>query len=184
MRRRRRAVPPVLESARGSLTFALVVTAFAAVCLLLYSYLKWSVWLLVAVPALALMVVMTAMSVYERVLLFIAYLTLARRGVRCVVIYSQSPVWHEHIAQQWLPRLGARARTLDWSRRARWQRSVEVALFEKFCGTTNFNPAVIVFRGLRRPYVFRFFHAFHQAKRGRVAYLRHLEDDLFVRVLN
>ena len=43
----------------------------------------------------------------------------------------------------------------------------------------NYNPAVLVFRGLRRPAVYRFYYAFQQAKHGRTQYLDALEAELF-----
>jgi hypothetical protein len=53
-------------------------------------------------------------------------------------------------------------------------------VFKRFCGQRhNFNPSVVVFRGLRAPLVFRFFYAFREVKAGRDEYLRRLEADLF-----
>ena len=43
----------------------------------------------------------------------------------------------------------------------------------------NFNPAVLVLRGLKRPLVYRFYYAFQHAKHGRTDYLERLERDLF-----
>jgi hypothetical protein len=101
------------------------------------------------------------------------------RGVRCLVVHSHSPLWEEHIASRWLARLGDRAVTLNWSERSAWSGSLPVRLFRYFGGTRNFNPAVLVFRGLRRPLVFRFYYAFHEARIGRPQYLEELEQAMF-----
>jgi hypothetical protein len=55
-----------------------------------------------------------------------------------------------------------------------------VCVFRHFCGTHwNHNPAVVVFRGLKQPYVYRFYEAFAQVKAGRPQYLEGLEADMF-----
>lgn len=78
-----------------------------------------------------------------------------------------------------MPRLAGISATLNWSERSRWSRTLEVRLFRHFCGeSSNFNPAVVVFRGYREPLVFRFYYAFHEAKIGRTHYLEELETSM------
>jgi hypothetical protein len=179
-KRAARAAPPPLRANWTRAGCAAALLLFGSVCVALYLWRGWTVWLVVAIPAVALLIILLAVTTYEHILLVLAYLVLQRRGVRCVVIHSQSPIWKDRIQNEWLPRLGPRATTLDWSQRARWRRSIAVALFERFARVDrNFNPAVIVLRGLRQPYVFRFFRAFHEARHGRVSYLQRLEGDLF-----
>jgi len=102
------------------------------------------------------------------------------RGIRCLLVHSHSPVWESHISTRWLPRLSHLAQTLDWSERTRWDRSsLSARVFHRICGNHAFNPCVVVFRGLRRPLVFRFYEAFHQAKIGRPQYLEELETKMF-----
>ena len=70
--------------------------------------------------------------------------------------------------------------SLNWSEREQWASSLAVRVFRHFCAADrNFNPAVIIFRGLRRPLVFRFFYAFHEEKLARPQYLASLESQLF-----
>src|SRR5262245_12895034 len=89
----------------------------------------------------------------------------SRRGVRSLVVHSNSPNCEDRIASEWLPRMGSRAVTLNWSERSQWRSSdLRVRVFRAFAGQEAFNPGVLVFRGLRAPLVFRFFGAFHQAK--------------------
>ena len=53
-------------------------------------------------------------------------------------------------------------------------------MFRHFCGTEeNFNPSVVLFRGLRRPLVFCFYYAFRDARHGKRAPLEGLERRLF-----
>ena len=102
------------------------------------------------------------------------------RGVRCLVATSNSPNWEIYVRDQWLARIGAVAVVLTWSERSSWRSTLAVRVFRHFCGTwRNDNPAVIVFRGLRRPYVFRFYEAFSEVKAGRPQYLEELEAQIF-----
>lgn len=162
----------------GCIWTPIVITA--VVCLGLYRQTRWRGWALLATPAVILIAGALLHGLYTIGLLLLAVVTLRRRGQRCVLVYSRSPVWESYIASEWLPRLGDVAAVLNWSDRSSWGWSVEVRLFKRFCQTgVNFNPAVIVLRGLRRPLVFRFFYAFQEAKHGRREYLAQLEGQMF-----
>lgn len=145
-----------------------------------YSVTSWT-WVLVPAGLIAIVLAYAIGSqVYELILLMSAQRTWAPAGVRCLVIHSDSPVWSDHIRTQWLPHFGPFARQLNWSQRATWSSSLEVRLFRRFClATFNYNPAVLVLRGLRSPLVFRFFYAFHEAKHGDGQYLERLETQMF-----
>jgi hypothetical protein len=105
------------------------------------------------------------------------------RGIRFLVVYSESPTWEAHIRASWLPRFGEQAVVLNWTNRARWEPSLEVRLFKSFMQSErNFNPAVLVLRNTDAPLVYRFFYAFQQAKNGRPEYLARLEAELFTHV--
>jgi hypothetical protein len=154
--------------------------ALAAVCVWLYSVTSWRWWL---VPS-ALIGVVFAYAIcnrlYEVGLLMSARQRWAPAGVRCLVIHSDSPVWSEYIQAEWFPRLSSVARWLNWSQRATWRSSLEVRLFRQFCfARFNYNPSVLVFRGLRAPLVFRYFYAFHEAKHGNRQCLEALEAEMF-----
>lgn len=177
-KRTARAIPPALETSHRRLAGG-ILTTFSGICGALYWQRGWWVWLLIAAPAISLLTALVASVIYELGLLTLAKLMFGRRGIRCVVIYSQSPHWRDHIAAHWLPRLDGAAVTLDWTERAGWRSGLRVALFHRFCGPYDFNPAVIVFRGLRRPYVFRFRRAFQEAKRGRRQYVDALEEQMY-----
>ena len=111
----------------------------------------------------------------------ITYIRWRREGIRGVLVYSRSPNWQSHIETQWLPRVGAQLKILNWSDRTTWRRSdPAVRLFHWFLGTkADFNPGVILLRPFRRPLVFRFYPAFRNAKHGNEAGLKALEERLF-----
>jgi hypothetical protein len=181
-KRRERATPAPLDDRRHiGCTAAFVV--YVTICLLLYARDRRAGWLIIASPALILLAWTVGNVLYQLVLLTAVRFRLTRHGVRCVVVHSQSPVWADHIASEWLPRFGTNAALLDWTERRNWGRTIEVAVFKQFClAPHNFNPAVIVFRGWKQPYVFRFYNAFHEARHGRTAYLEQLEREMFAAV--
>ena len=178
-KRRYRAMPGAVSSnlPTGCMYVAAV---FVALCLGAYRLTGGTGWLVLAIPALLAVAVALTRAVYGWALLLAARATLGRRGIRCLVIHSDSPAWQTHIASEWVPRLGHMAAMLNWSTRATWGSSLEVRLFRHFCeGEANFNPAVIVLQGLRRPLVFRFFYAFQETRKGRGHYLAELERQMF-----
>ena len=178
-KRLRRAVPDALSAGTG-VGCAWAIAGYAAFCLWKYSHSRWLGWVLLAAPALIITTMALIRAAYGIALLAVARFILEPRGVRCLLVHSYSPIWEPHITATWLPRLGRMAAPLNWSERASWNRSLEVMLFRHFCmGRVNFNPVVLVFRGLRRPLVFRFFYAFHEAKHGRTEYLAMLEGQMF-----
>ena len=154
---------------------------YSALCLLVFRATRSWWWVALAVPALLGLGVMVTQWIRGLLLLAASRRFLESRGVRCLVIHSDSPVWDEYIRSRWLPRIGPRAVTLNWSDRSTWGASLEVRLFNHFVKPSegNFNPAVVVLRGFQQPHVFRFFFAFQQAKHGRRHYLETLEADLF-----
>ncbi|HEX6974832.1 MAG TPA: hypothetical protein VF147_10550, partial [Vicinamibacterales bacterium] len=134
----------------------------------------------VAVPALVFAVYQPISATYAVCLLIAVRLRWTRRGIRCLVVHSNSAKWQAHVQTRWLGPLGPNAMALNWSERASWRRTLAVRVFDRFCGRThNFNPAVVVFRGLRRPAVFRFYYAFQEAGHGRTHYLEQLEAQMF-----
>lgn len=84
-----------------------------------------------------------------------------------LLVYSDSPIWHEYMTTQVLPLVQKRAIVLNWSERKRWPRwSLGVAVFYHFGGAGNFNPLVVFFQPLRLARIFRFWSAFNDWKRG------------------
>ena len=101
------------------------------------------------------------------------------RGRDILVVYSDSPIWHDYIEQRLLPPIRHRAIVLNWSRRKRWRISLARAAFHHFGGYREFNPLALVFCPLRRTRKFRFWQPFRDFKHGRSEALRKMEKDLF-----
>ena len=117
-------------------------------------------------------------------LLATAGAAIGRQGKRGVLVYSESPNWQTYVESNWLPKLGEHVVVLNWSRNRQWsKRDPAVRLFHWFVGTSHqYNPAVLLLRGMRRPFVFRFYQAFRDAKHGKTASLRSLEEQMFAEI--
>lgn len=116
------------------------------------------------------------------ILLMLAHWRFRRKGIRGIVVLSDSPNWRSHIEANWLPRLSDQVVTLNWSQRRTWRQTLPVMLFRHFgigAGNENYCPVVIFFRGLRHPYVYRCFYAFRDAKHGNTEALHRLETHMF-----
>lgn len=101
------------------------------------------------------------------------------RGRNILFVYSDSPIWHDHIEQHILPDLGERAVVINWSQRARWRLSLDRMAFYHFAGWRGFNPMAVVFRPFRRTRTFRFLQPFREFKRGHPEALRRMEREFF-----
>ena len=151
----------------------------------MFAWIGGWIWVLFAAPACVGLATVLWRATRGYLLLIEARRHLGSRGVRFIVVYSASPHWQRHVLDNWLPRFGARAVSINWSERARWRSTLEVRLFDHFVkAPLNFNPAVLVLRGLKRPLVYRFYYAFQHAKHGRTDYLERLERDLFEHLAN
>jgi hypothetical protein len=101
------------------------------------------------------------------------------RGRDILLVYSDSPIWHDYIQEAILPKLGARAVVLNWSHRKRWRLSLARLAFHHFGGYRQFNPMAVVFRPFRRSKIFRFWQPFKDFKHGRTAPLHRMESEFF-----
>jgi hypothetical protein len=156
------------------------LVTFVVACYFFWTKTGYDLFLVVALPGFAIVIYGMWWYAYSLALLLAVILKWRPRGVRCLVIHSDSPQWADRVSRHWLPRLQHAAVVLNWSERATWKGTLSVLVFRHFCGTvSNFNPAVVVFRGLRRPLVFRFFYAFQEVRAGRTQYLERLEAEMF-----
>ncbi|MGI5861237.1 MAG: hypothetical protein ACOX6T_04160 [Myxococcales bacterium] len=180
-RKRTKAWPPDSGFSFGCLLLAAVVLGAPPL-------IAWAAgigWLAVVLGVPAAYVL--ASWLFGRLLLVSALLLWRPRGIRGVLVYSESPTWKRYIEEEWLPRIGTRMKHLNWSARASWGNALPVLLWRHYCGYYrggsgshhNFNPAVILLRGLRRPLVFRFHGPFQAAKHGDIEGLKALERQLF-----
>jgi hypothetical protein len=95
-------------------------------------------------------------------------------------VYSNSPVWHQYIEKNILPRLPPNTMILNWSERRDWGRvSLAYAAFRVFGGSREFNPLAVVVRPLRWAKCFRFWKPFRDFKHGNPETLLRMERDLF-----
>ena len=134
-----------------------------------------------ALPAVPLPIYLVYL-LHGLLLLVAAWRCWHRTSIRGILILSDSPNWKSYIEEHWLPRLDGKVVILNWSERSKWESSLPVRIFRRFGmagGHLNFNPSVILLRGLRYPLVYRYFYAFRDAKHGNMTALRHLEEHMF-----
>jgi hypothetical protein len=102
------------------------------------------------------------------------------RGIHVIVVYSDSPVWHDYIDEKMIPRLPENTIILNWSECRTWQwYPLRVQVFHYFGGKRHFNPLVLVFHPLRRTGTFRFWQAFRDYKHGNSQPLHEMEQRMF-----
>jgi len=109
-----------------------------------------------------------ASHIFYRALLYLLVWALwLPKGKDVLLVYSDSPIWHEYMTTQVLPLVQERAVVLNWSERTKWSRwSLAVAVFHHFGGAGDFNPLVVFFKPLRMASIYRFWSAFKDWKRG------------------
>ncbi|QDS97794.1 hypothetical protein [Adhaeretor mobilis] len=118
--------------------------------------------------------------VYGISLTAIVWLVWCSRGIDTLVVYSDSPNWHDYMTKSMIPRLQGRSIILNWSERRKWRSlTLPVAVFRYFAGHREYNPFVIVLRPFRLPKTFRFWRAFLDRKHGNLSPLHELEARLF-----
>jgi hypothetical protein len=89
------------------------------------------------------------------------------RGKDVLLVYSDSPIWHDYMTTQVIPLVQDRAVILNWSERHKWSTwSFSVHVFRSFGGNNEFCPMVGVFQPFRRARLFRFWSPFKELKRG------------------
>jgi len=101
------------------------------------------------------------------------------KGKDILLVFSQSPVWHEYMVTHVLPLIEQRAIVLNWSERSNWKRwSLAVAVFRNFGGSREYNPMILLFRPLHAVRTFRFWYAFKDWKHGDSESVSRVRDDL------
>ncbi len=159
-KRRRKAMPEPIERT-NSLGCLASIILYVAVCAGVFALTSWPAALAFTVFGVFALGVVALRYLYRLTLLVIVQRKWSRHGLRCLVVYSNSPTWESHIRQAWLSRIGDNAVLLNWSERQSWPGGLAVRVFRAFCSRwRSYNPAVIIFRGLKQPYVFRFFERF------------------------
>jgi hypothetical protein len=107
------------------------------------------------------------LAVYASALYLAIWLFWLPRGKDVLLVYSDSPIWHDYMVSEVLPLVKERAMVLNWTERNKWSEwPLSVLAFRFFGGSYAFNPMVVVFRPLRRAKTFRFWPAFKEWKHG------------------
>lgn len=123
--------------------------------------------IIVILIPIALFVVLTWLlhGIALNVLVWLCWCT---RGRHVLLVYSDSPIWHDYIEEKILPRLPTTTVVLNWSQRRTWHwYSLPVLVFRYFGGSREFNPMVVAFRPLRWTRTFRFWQPFKDYKHGK-----------------
>jgi hypothetical protein len=133
-------------------------------------------WRVITALAIALIAayVFTAVLIYSAVWLF-----WIPRGKRLMYVYSDSPVWQDHIKTEILPKLPTGSIIMNWSERKTWKKlSLSSIVFHYFGGRKAFNPMAILFAPFRKAKVYRFYDAFKEFKHGKPKRLELMEREL------
>jgi hypothetical protein len=113
-------------------------------------------------------------------ILYIAvWISWCARGRDVLFVFSNSPIWHDYIQQEILSYLGKRAIVLNWSERKQWNPSLAILVFRYFSNHRDFNPLALVFRPFRFVKTFRFYKPFKDNKRGDLASVEKIKNELF-----
>ena len=133
---------------------------------------------LVLLPLIALLI--ATHFFYGIVLQLVIWVCWCCRGVNVLLVYSESPNWHDYIETHIIPRLPSSTVLLNWSQRRKWKsRSLPVMVFGFFGWEHEFNPMVVVFRPFHRTKTYRFWKPFKDYKHGKAATLQAMESELF-----
>ena len=134
-------------------------------------------FVLLLLPLVPLLV--TTYFAYGIVLQQVIWICWCTRGVNVLLVYSDSPNWHEYIETNIIPRLPSSTVTLNWSDRRNWKRlSLPVMAVQFFGGSREFNPVVVVFRPFHWAKTYRFWKPFKDYKHGKTEPLHTLETQL------
>ncbi len=142
-----------------------------------------SIFLLTVVVVLVLpfaIATLIAMAIYGVGLSVVVWLTWCTRGIDTLVVYSDSPNWHDYMVESVIPRLHGRSVVINWSERRSWKwHSLSVAVFRFFGGNREFNPMVVVLRPFAIPRTFRFWQSFRDRKHGNASSIHDVERRLY-----
>jgi hypothetical protein len=136
----------------------------------------WVVLILLSPLLIALgLIILVAHFTARMALYALVWILWCSRGRNVLYVYSDSPIWKDHIESEVIPRCSDRVVILNWSRRKRWRVSLATLLFHHFGGSKEFNPIAIVFRPFRKRIEFRFWRPFHEWRKGNTQNLKAME---------
>ena len=133
---------------------------------------------LLLLPLLPLLV--ATYFAYAIILQMVIWTCWCARGVNVLLVYSDSPNWHEYVETNIIPRLPSSSVVINWSNRRNWKRfSLPVMAARFFGGSRDFNPLIVVFRPFHWANTYRFWQPFLDYKHGNMEPLQTLETKLF-----
>lgn len=101
------------------------------------------------------------------------------RGRDILFVYSDRPLWKNHVEADILPFIQKRAVIVNLSERRRSRLAFLYKVFRRLGVHDESLPHALVFRPFRRTRVFRFWKPFRHLKAGRVETLQHIEAEFF-----
>ena len=95
-------------SPRGGVPLGCVAALglYLGVCLALLALTNHALFLALAVPGLIVVGYGLIRYIYGLGLLLVVQIKWSSRGIRCVLVHSDSPIWEARIRNTWLPRFG------------------------------------------------------------------------------
>ena len=135
-------------------------------------------WLLMPLLLLYALVWLLCSSIIYLSVLVLVWLTWSPRGVSMLTVYSNSPHWQDYFEKGVLPSVKHESKVLNWSDRSTWPITFKTIVFAVFKGEKEYNPMIVLFTPFRWPKTLRFYQAFRDARHGREAPLRDLENEL------
>jgi len=122
----------------------------------------------------------TLALLHRATLWLLVHLLWLPRGKDVLLVYSDSPIWHDYMVNEIAPLVAERAVVLNWSERRNWRWwSLAVNVFLSYGRRREYNPMVLLFRPMGRTRVFRFWSAFQDRKQGYPEPLQRTRQDLF-----
>jgi hypothetical protein len=156
----------------------LSVIIIGVVLLAIHFFGLWNTLVVVAGMIIAAYL-FTAIFIYSGVWFF-----WISRGIRIMYVYSDSPLWEDHIKKEVLPKLPPNSIIMNWSERKIWKKlSLSSIVFHYFGGRKAFNPMAILFIPFRRAKVYRFYDAFKEYKHGKPERLESMEREFFQKLV-
>ena len=120
-------------------------------------------------------------AIYTATLYLLIWVFWLPKGKDILFVYSDSPVWREHVEAEILPHIEARAIILNWSERKAWSagHSLPTLVFKHFGGYREFNPMGLYFRPFHFVKAYRFLNAFRDRKHGKPQALERIKGEFF-----
>jgi len=127
-----------------------------------------------------LLIMLALMVMYYLLLNMYAWIVWLPKGQRVLFIFSDSPIWHDYIQSNIIPRIEHCSVILNWSQRKQWPKyTFPIMAFRFLGGERAYNPLAIIFRPMKTAKIIRLWEAFKSYKHGDSKPLEQAEAELF-----